>query len=109
MSKDQYLEMMEQMGEEPDWEKCPPDWEDLPDLTLVAMNIYHSLGNRVYPEIGYVGKDFTNYKFLLELYEVKEHQKEYINETILFLDGRAIEISQKKLKAEYDRIKRKSG
>ena len=44
MSKDQYLEMMEQMGEEPDWEKCPPDWEDLPDLTLVAMNIYHSLG-----------------------------------------------------------------
>lgn len=109
MSKDQYLEMMEQMGEEPDWDKCPPDWEDLPDLTITAMNIYHSLGNRVYPEIGYVGKDFTNYKFLLELYEVKQHQKEYINETILFLDGRAIEISQKKLKAEYDRIKRKSG
>ena len=32
MTKDQYLEMMEQMGEEPDWEKCPPDWEDFPDI-----------------------------------------------------------------------------
>ena len=109
MSKDQYLEMMEQMGEEPDWEKCPPDWEDFPDLTLTALNIYYSLGDRVYPEIGFIGKDYTNYEFLQELYKVEIHQKDYVNETILWLDSRAIEMSQKKLKAEYDRIKRKSG
>jgi len=102
------LEMMEQMGEEPDWVKCPPDWEDFPELTLNALNIYYSLGDRVYPEIGFVGKDYTNYKFLQELYNVEAHQKDYVNETILWLDSRAIEISQKKLKAEYDRIKRKS-
>ena len=109
MSKDQYLEMMEQMGEEPDWEKCPPDWEDFPDIVITSINIFNSMGDRIFPDVGYVGKDFTNLKFLLDLYEVKEHQKEYINETILFLDGRAIDISQKKLKAEYDRIKRRSG
>jgi hypothetical protein len=108
MSKDQYLEMMEQMGEEPDWVKCPPDWEDFPELTLTALNIYYSLGDRVYPEIGFVGKDYTTYEFLQELYKVERHQKEYVNETVLWLDSRAIEISQKKLKAEYDRIKRKS-
>jgi hypothetical protein len=108
MSKDQYLEMMEQIGEEPDWEKCPPDWEDFPDLVIRAVNIFHSMGDRIYPDIGYIGKDYTNFNFLLENYGVEEHNKEYILETILFLDSRAIEISQKKLKAEYDKMKRRS-
>ena len=44
----------------------------------------------------------------MEHYGVEEHQKEYVFETLLFLDSRAIEASQKKLKAEYDRMKRKS-
>ena len=69
MSKDQYLEMMEQMGEEPDWDKCPPDWEDFPDLVITAINIYHSMGDRVYPDIGYIGKDYDNFDFLLKLME----------------------------------------
>ena len=101
--------MMEQMGEEPDWDKCPPDWEDFPEILIDIINIYHSLGDRIYPEIGYVGKDYTNLNFLLENYKIEKHQKEYVFETLLFLDSRAIEKSQKKLKAEYDRIKRKSG
>ena len=108
MTKDQYLEMMEQMGEEPDWEKCPPDWEDFPELTVTYMNIFYSMGDRIYPDIGYIGKDYTNFDFLLEHYGIENHQKEYVLETLLFLDSRAIEASQKKLKAEYDRMKRKS-
>jgi hypothetical protein len=108
MSKDQYLEMMEQMGEEPDWEKCPPDWEDFPDIVIITMNIFNSMGDRVYPEIGYIGKDYTNFEFLLKYYGIKEHNKEFVFELLLWLDSRAIEISQKKLKAEYDRMKRKS-
>ena len=108
MTKDQYLEMMEQMGEEPDWEKCPPDWEDFPDLVVITMNIFNSMGDRVYPEIGYIGKDYTNFDFLLKHYGIEEHNKEYVFELLLWLDSRAIEASQKKLKAEYDRMKRKS-
>jgi hypothetical protein len=108
MTKDQYLEMMDQMEEEPDWEKCPPDWEDFPELTVKTMNIFYSMGDRVYPDIGYIGKDYTNFDYLMEHYGVEEHQKEYVFETLLFLDSRAIEASQKKLKAEYDRMKRKS-
>ena len=107
MSKDQYLEMMEQMGEEPDWDKCPPDWEDFPEILIDIINIHHSLGDRIYPEIGYIGKDYTNLNFLLENYNIENHQKEYVFETLLFLDSRAIEKSQKKLKAEYDRVRNK--
>ena len=99
--------MMEQMGEEPNWDKCPPDWEDFPEIVITALNIFNSLGDRLYPDIGYIGKDFTNFDFLLENYKVESHNKEYIFELILFLDSRAIELSQKRLKAEYDKIKRK--
>lgn len=99
--------MCEQTGEEIDWEKCPPDWEDFPDIVIDALNIFHSMGDRVYPEVGYIGKDFANFEFLLKRYKVGEHQIDYVVETILWLDGRAIERSQKKLKAEYDRVKNK--
>jgi len=101
--------MMEQMGEEPDWEKCPPDWEDFPEIVITCINIFHSMGDRIFPEIGYIGKDYTNFEFLLKNYGIENYQKEFVFETILWLDSRAIEIAQKKLKAEYDRIKRKSG
>tara|TARA_X000001382_G_C3163457_1_gene177029 strand:+ start:322 stop:645 length:324 start_codon:yes stop_codon:yes gene_type:complete len=107
MTKDQYLEMMEQMGEEPDWDKCPSDWEDFPESVVTALNIYNSLGDRVFADVGYTGKDYTNYDFLLKLYEVEDHQKQWIHEVILFLESRGIEQSQKRLKAEHDRLKRK--
>ena len=107
MSKDQYLEMMDQMNEEPDWDKCPPDWEDFPELVVTCMNIYHSMGDRIFPDVGFIGKDYTNFKFLLENYGIEEHQKDFVFDTLLWLDSRAIEASQKRLKADYDRMKRK--
>lgn len=107
MSKDQYLEMCEQTGSEPDWEKCPPEWEDFPPVVVDSVNIFHSMGDRIYPDIGYVGKDYTNFKFLLDNYSIEEHQKDYVLDLILWLDGRKIEASQKKLKAEYDKIRSK--
>ena len=107
MSKDQYLEMCEQMGEEPDWEKCPPEWGDFPDLVIDSVNIFYSMGDRMYPEIGYVGKDYTNFNFLLEQYNIEDYQKDFVFDLVLWLDGRQIEASQKRLKAEYDKLKRK--
>ena len=107
MTKDQYLMMCEQTGEEIDWKKCPPDIEDFPSLVIDILNIFHSMGDRIYPEIGYIGKDFTNFNFLCDLYGIDEHQLEYVHELILFLDSRAVEISQQQLKAEYDKIKQR--
>ena len=107
MSKDQYLRMCEQTGEEIDWEKCPPEVEDFPDSVLTALNIFNSLGARLYPDIGYVGRDFTNLNKLYEIYLVEKHEEDWLFELLLFLDDRAIEESQKRMKSEMDKIKRK--
>ena len=107
MTKDQYLRMVEQTGEEIDWEKCPPEMEDFPDSVHTAISIYNSLGDRMYPDIGYVGKDFTNLSLLYKNYYVVEHQKDWIFELLLFLDSNNIKESQRRLKSEMDKIKRK--
>tara|TARA_R100000656_G_scaffold108024_1_gene80148 strand:- start:139 stop:462 length:324 start_codon:yes stop_codon:yes gene_type:complete len=107
MTKDQYLRMVEQTGEEIDWERCPPDIEDFPESVLTAISIYNSLGDRIYPDVGYTGKDFTNLPLLYDSYFVEEHEKDWIFELLLFLDSYNIKESHKRLKSEMDRIKRK--
>ncbi len=107
MTKDQYLRMVEQTGEEIDWDRCPPDIEDFPESILTAINIYNSLGDRIYPDIGFVGKDFTNLSLLYDLYLIKEHEKDWLFELLLFLDSNNIKENQRRIKSEYDRIKRK--
>ena len=99
--------MCEQTGEEIDWDKCPPAWEDFPDIIITVLNIFNSMGDRIYPDIGYIGKDFTNFQFLLQQYNISSHQIDYVVEVLLWLDSRAIDKSQKRLKAEYDKIKKK--
>ena len=107
MTKDQYLRMVEQTGEEIDWEKCPPEIEDFPDSVHTAMNIYNSLGDRIYPDVGFTGKDFTNLSLLYDNYYIEEYEKDWIFELLLFLDSNNIKESQKRIKSEIDRIKRK--
>jgi len=108
MTKSQYLDMCEQTGQEVDWEKCPPEWEDFPEHVIDYMNLYNCLGDRIYPEVGYIGKDFTNFKFLKEQYEVPKHQEEFLFEIILFMETRRINESQEALKKAHDKIKRKT-
>jgi len=107
MTKDQYLRMVEQTGEEIDWERCPPDAEDFPESVINALNIFHSLGNKIYPEIGYIGKDYSNKDILFELYKIETYQKDWIMELLLFLETETVNESQRQLKAEYDRMKKK--
>ena len=78
MSKDQYLEMCAQMGQEPDWDKCPVDWEDFPDIVITGMNVYNTLGNRMAEGMGYLGKEYTNYSYVLEHFNVAPHQKDFV-------------------------------
>ena len=99
--------MVEQTGEEIDWDRCPPEIEDFPDSVHTAMNIYNSLGDRIYPDVGFTGKDFTNLSLLYENYYVEKHQKDWIFELLLFLDSYNIKESQQRIKSEIDRIKRK--
>lgn len=99
--------MCEQTGQEIDWEKCPPATEDFPDIIHEALNIYNCLGNRVYQDVGFVGKDFTNLERLYDLYKIEPHQHDFLMRLMLFLEHRDVDASQKAIKAAYDKAKRK--
>ncbi len=107
MTKDQYLRMVEQTGEEIDWDRIPPDLEDFPESVYTALCIFNSMGNRLQADIGYLGKDYTNLELLYKFYLIKEYEKDWIFELLLFLDEREIKESQKRMKSEMDKIKRK--
>ena len=106
MTRDKYFTMMEQLGQEPKEHEIPPDWQDFPDEVIHAINVYGLLGDRIFPEVGFTGKDYTNLPIYLESYEVKD--KEFFLEILNILDSRAIKKSSEALKKEYDKLKRKS-
>jgi len=105
MTQERYLKMCEQMGKEPDEEEMPPSLNDLPEIVIIALEIFSCLGDRIYPEIGYTGKDFTNLDTYINIYGVEN--KELLLEILNILESRAIELSRKQLKAERDKLKRK--
>ena len=107
MTKDRYLAMKDELGEEPDWKECPPGNEDFPNIVVDAINTFNSLGDRIYPEIGYTGKDYTNVPIYLDYYMVQDDA--FFIDILLRLDDQAIKTSQDHLKREMDRIKRQHG
>jgi len=105
MTKERYFEMMEQLGKEPVEDEIPPSWEDFPEVILDAIAIFNLLGDRVYPDIGYVGKDYSNLQYLSNVYEVDN--QEVLVQVLDFLDSRAIKKSSEEIKKERDKLKRK--
>ena len=105
MTADRYFSMCEQLGKEPDPDEIPPSWEDFPEIALQAMNTYSMLGDRIYADIGFVGKDLTSLPIYLDIHEVKD--KELFLEILSYLESRAIEKSQEQMKRERDKLKRK--
>lgn len=99
--------MQEQMGQPIEEEKIPLNLNDFPDIVSLALNIFGRLGDRVYPEIGYIGKDYTNLNLYMKIEGIKERQKDFFLEILEWLDARAIKKSAEQLKREYDKMKRK--
>ena len=105
MTRERYFKMCEQLEQEPNPEEIPPDIEDFPEIAIQAMNTFSNLGDRVYPDIGYVGKDFTTLPYYLEMYDIKDTQ--LFLELLTYLESRAIKTSQEQLKREREKLKRK--
>lgn len=97
--------MQKQLGREPNWEVCPPDEYDFPQSVTIAVTIFHQLGNRVYPDIGYMGKDYTNLPIYFDMYDVDNI--ELTMEVLSRLDARLIKKSQEKIKREHQKAQRK--
>jgi hypothetical protein len=106
MTRDRYFEMQEQMGQDPEEDMVPPDMEDLPEVCHLAIDMYNRLGDRVYPEIGFIGKDYTKLTTYIKMQGVDENDKEFLLEIIEWLDSRAIKQSAEQLKREYAKLKR---
>ena len=106
MTRDKYLDMMEQLGKEPIESEIPPDFEDLPEIVVQALSTFNMLGDRAYPEIGYVGKDYTNLSYYIDIYDVED--KEYFLEILAWMDARAIKKSSEMMKREYEKLKRQN-
>lgn len=94
---------MKQLGKEPD--KPPIGYEDLDQDCQIAINIYNRLGNRVYGDVGFVGKDYTNLPILIEVFGITN--KEYLIDLLNVLDTFNINQSQKAMKKMMDDIKKK--
>tara|TARA_B100000809_G_C14668176_1_gene362176 strand:- start:70 stop:393 length:324 start_codon:yes stop_codon:yes gene_type:complete len=106
MTPDRYFEMQEQMGLEIIEEDIPPSLEDMPDTVICALETFNFLGDRVYPEIGYIGKDYTNLSIYMGMLGI-DKENEFFFQVLQWLDARAIKESSEQLKREYDKIKRK--
>ena len=106
MTQEKYLELMEQLGREPNPEEMPPSIDDFPELVVDAVTTFNLLGDRVYPDVGYTGKDYSNLDVFLKLYQVED--TEFFLYILNWLDSRAIKRSQEQLKKEHEKLKRKS-
>jgi len=105
MTRERYFKMCEQLGQEPNPEEIPPGIEDFPEITVQAMTTFSSLGDRIFPDIGYLGKDFTTLPYYIEMYDIQD--TELFLEILTYLESRAIKASQEQLKREREKLKRK--
>lgn len=105
MTRERYFTMCEQLGKEPVEDEIPLDLDDFPSFVVDAMRTFSQLGDRVYPDIGYMGKDFTNLPYYLDIYDVDD--TELFLEILTYLESRAIEHSQERLKRDREKLKRK--
>ncbi len=108
MTQERYFEMQEQMGLEVNVETMPKDIDDFPEIVLQAISIFNRLGDRVYPEIGYIGKDYTSLHLYMNVYGIEEREQDFFLEIVEWLDARTIKKASEQLKREYDKMKRKS-
>lgn len=99
------MKVCKALGEEPNPDKIPPEVHDFPLEVQKAMMLFNKLGDRIYPDIGYLGKDYVQLPIYMEVYNIQN--KELFLETLLRLDTKVIQKSQEALKRERDKINRK--
>lgn len=105
IDKEKYFKIQAQLGQEPDFSKIPLGFEDIPQEAQVALNIYNTLGNRIYPDVGFTGKDYTNLPILIDIYEI--YNKKLLLELLTVIEAYYIDKNQKQIKKMYDDMKKK--
>lgn len=96
ITTEKYFKMCEEMGQEPNPDKIPPEIQDFPIDVQKAIHIFNKLGDRIVSDIGYLGKDYTQLPIYLEVYDIDN--KKLVLETLLRLDSYIIKKSQEAIK-----------
>ena len=88
MTKDQYFELCETLGNEPIDEETPVDLDDLPELAQLAFSIYETLQDEwEYMNGNYVGKNLTNLFQVLDLYEIPKEEYLVVYKLLVIIDS----------------------
>ena len=98
MTKDQYFEICEAMGNEPVESEIPVDFEDFPLEVQQAFNAYRMLRDEWDTMNGnYLGKSLIGVKDVLEATEIELSDQKFIIMLIRMIDAvRSDEINNKK-------------
>jgi hypothetical protein len=102
MTSEKYYNMCEQIGEEPNPNRVPPSIDEFPSDVQKALYTFNKLGDKIIPDIGYIGKDYTTVGLYIEIENVTN--KYLFMETLLRLDSRVITKSAEKRKREMDKL-----
>ena len=90
-------------GIEPDMKRCPPELEDFPYDVQIAIQTYGKFQDRLVPDIGFIGKDYTLFPIMVKVENV-ENESLYL-EALLQIDSFFIDKSQKDLQEAKRKIK----
>jgi hypothetical protein len=98
MTKDQYFEMCEMLGNEPVESEVPVEFEDFTIEVQQAFNIYRMLRDEWDTMNGnYLGKSLIGIKDVLEATEIEPSEQKFIVMLIRMIDNvRSDEINNKK-------------
>jgi hypothetical protein len=105
VTADRYFEICEQMGHEPDPERIPVEWSDLPYIAQASVYTFNLLGDRIVADIGYLGKDYSNLSVIIDTLDIEN--RELFLEILNWLDSRAIKQNAEHMKREREKLKRK--
>ena len=87
MTREQYFEMCEMLGNEPLESEIPIEFEDLPVEAQEALNIYNNLRDDWdYMGGNYIGKSLIGFKDILDMYEVEKSDHKYMYELVMHID-----------------------
>jgi hypothetical protein len=109
MTKAKYLEYCEETGEEPDYHKMPPDFEDFPYAVHVAFDLYNKLPDRYLSGMStlFIGKDYGSLETFFNIYEVPHADRKLVMDVILYIDSQARIKAQKRAEQEAKKAARK--
>jgi hypothetical protein len=101
MTKEQYYEMCEQLGTEPDESELPVEIEDFYPEVQLLLSIYGILRDEwEYVGGNYLGKNLNGILDLFDVYEIEAEDKRLYLQIIHILDNVRIEEIRQKQKQQ---------